>query len=385
MNNFQRNMLDMGDFIDNTNEQLKLMENNIQLQIGFGNIAQMATNIRYEYAKSFDLIKRILKRKFMGEYTEFVTYQRVMDDLNEVIQDLDDSEITPIIKPEELQESITVLGSIRDRKLLIELTVPMIDRNLYVLFKLRTLPIKSNGKLVGINIPHALFLVQNDTKTYIPLKDFEDNSYCRDITHTRKLCLPSRALQLADDQDCESNIIFNPNPNVLLKTCPFVPTVNETMVLELYENVYFILPRGKTNIIEKCLLKTPERSQITEMGIIKVKHNCELLVGSQRIIPFQHHIRSNIIDLPTFNHTKAIHIRRLNNLTNYLDDLPIRSKTIFINHNEKLESLQNKTMRISNLLENDEVIEKIEGYSVRNRFDRSWNNNCVDLCSQMVN
>lgn len=367
-NDFRKNMHELEQFINDTIEQLKEMENNVELQIGFGNIAQMATNIRFEYMKSYDLIKRVLKQKFLGEYTEFVTYQKVIDDLKEVTQDLDESQIKPITDPEELQESISVLGTIRDKKLLIELTIPMVDRNIYTLFKLRTLPIQSQNELVGINIKHTLFLVQNETKTYIPLKEFEDAVYCKDISTKRKLCLPSRALQLADNQECESNLLFRSEPDVLLNTCQFESMSNITTVLELYENVFFIAPRGKTGIVEKCLAHKPEKTQVKQMGIIKINPNCELLVGSQRIIPFQHHVRSNVIDLPTFNLTKSIHIRDLNALSNHLDKITLRPKTIFLNYDEKLEALKNDTTKASETIRKSQMIDNIDTHSVRNGF-----------------
>lgn len=60
-----------------------------------------------------------------------MTYQRLVEDINAVAQELDDTRITLISSPKELQKTISIFGSIIDKKLLIEILVPVVERNLY--------------------------------------------------------------------------------------------------------------------------------------------------------------------------------------------------------------------------------------------------------------
>lgn len=122
-----------------------------------------------------------------------------------VSQELDDTRVSLITKPSELQQSISVLETLMDRKLLIQLDIPVID--IYSLIRVIPLPIRTTEKVMILQVPHYEYLVNNDTRVYIPL-DSLDLASCRNIAHSKLLCFPQRETHMADNSACESNILF---------------------------------------------------------------------------------------------------------------------------------------------------------------------------------
>lgn len=125
LSKFQESMNEMSIFVSSTIKKIKEMESEVKLHLSFSYISALATNIKIEYLKAINVIKKIIKSKLIGEYSEIMTYQRLIEDINTVALDLDDTRIMLLTKPRELQQSISILGTIQDKKLLIELMIPM--------------------------------------------------------------------------------------------------------------------------------------------------------------------------------------------------------------------------------------------------------------------
>lgn len=100
-----------------------------------------------------------------------MTYQRLVEDINTVALDLDDTRVMLLTRPKELQRSISILGTIQDKKLLIELMVPMVERNVYILKKIIPLPIRNREGVVALDLETRDHLVQNISRVFIPLKN----------------------------------------------------------------------------------------------------------------------------------------------------------------------------------------------------------------------
>lgn len=92
-------------------------ESEIKLHISFSYISQITTNIKIEYSNAIQII---IRNKLVGEYSEIMTYKRLVEDINSVALDLDDTRIMLLSRPRELQQSVTILGTIKENKLLFE-------------------------------------------------------------------------------------------------------------------------------------------------------------------------------------------------------------------------------------------------------------------------
>lgn len=255
---FQQSMNEMNAFINISIRKIQEMENEMKLHISFTYISSLATNIKIEYFKAIETIKKIIKNKLVGEYSEIMTYKRLVDDINTVALDLDDTRTMLLTKPRELQQSISILGTIKEKKLLIELIIPMVDRNLYTLKKIIPLPMRDRNKVMVLDIETENHLIQNTTQVFIPLKN-TDLDTCREISTKKILCYPTRETHFIDDSSCESNILFGQKNEKIIKTCKYKTIENRNWMIGLDENRYFISPSSGIPIKENCLTKYPRK------------------------------------------------------------------------------------------------------------------------------
>lgn len=345
MAEFKSSMKEMNAFATNTLKQLKIMEENLNLQINFNTFSTITNNIKFEYTKAINLIKRVLRNKLYGEYTELITYQRVIQDLMVVSQELDDTKVSLISKPSELQQSISVLGTLMDKKLLIQLDIPMVDRDIYSLMRVIPLPIRTADKVMILQIPHYEYLVNNDTGVYIPL-DAMDLSLCRNIAHSKLLCFPQRETHLADNLACESNILFSRSHDLLEKFCRFSTIENKNYIIRLGDNLHFISPRASTAIKENCLRELPTDSVIGQVGILNLDANCDITIDKKILFSKYVRTRSGINNLPISNRTTVIKIKNIKSLSKKLDGLSDQPRTVVMNFNERFAPLKNDTARL---------------------------------------
>lgn len=200
LTSFQNSMNELNTFVNVSIKKIQEMETEIKLHISFSYISDIATNIKIGYFKAIETIKKIIRNKLIGEYAEIMTYKKLIDEINTVALDLDDTRIMLLTKPRELQQSNSILGTIQQNKLLIELIVPMVVRNMYNLKKIIPLPMPSENKTIVLDIENENYLFQNTTKVFIPLKDVD---ICREISTRKILCYPTRETHFADDSICE--------------------------------------------------------------------------------------------------------------------------------------------------------------------------------------
>lgn len=348
MAEFKINMIEMNKFAVTTLKNLKSMEENINLQIDFNSFSTITNNIKFEYYRAIELIKKVLRNKLYGEYTELITYQRVIKDLNVVSQEFDDIRANLITKPRELQQTISVLGTLTDKKLLIQLDIPMVDKITYSLTRVIPLPIRVNDKVMILQIPHYEYLVDNVTKVYIPM-DTSDLNSCKNIAHSKLVCFPQRETHLADTTACESNILFGQPHEKIEKSCGFIPVENKNYILRLGDNLHFISPRSPTSVKENCLRELPTDSKIDQVGVLTLDINCDITIDKKKMFP--RHIRSgtSIYDLPISNRTTIVKIKNIKGLSKQMDGMPDQPRTVVMNVNERFAPLRNDTSALIEL------------------------------------
>lgn len=283
MSEFKQSMHEMSMFIEITTDKLYEMETSIDLHLSLTYISSLATNIKIEYTKAINMIKKVIQNKLVGEYTEIMTYKRLTKDLQEIKQEFDDSRVRLLTDPLELQNSLTITGAIINRKLLIELEVPIIDRRPYTLKKIIELPIRHEDSVLVFEIPHMNHFVQDEARIFIPMQP-EDLPFCHEITRKKLLCYPQWETHYADETSCESNILFDQAQNVI-KTCTIRPSRKINWIIGLNNNQHYVFPNNNISITEKCIGKKQHKTYIIRPGIIKLDENCELYTNKIIIYP----------------------------------------------------------------------------------------------------
>lgn len=360
---FKKGMQEMSSFIEETINKLRRVEAGLDLHITFTYISSLVTTIKLEYTKAFNVIKKVIQNKLVGEYTEIMTYKRLTKDLQDIEQEFDDSRVRLLTDPLELQNSISITGAIIKRKLLIELVVPIVDRNVYTLEKIIKLPIRDEEQVFVFEIPHLNHLVQKEARQYIPMQP-EDLEYCHELSRKKLLCYPQRETHYADEMSCESNILFD-LPQKVVNSCTIRPSRNINWVIGLNDNQHYVSPKNNITFVEKCIGQIPIKSIIDQSGIVKLDVNCELYTDKIIIYPKYTRTRAGVINLPVANRTQGIKIRNLKSIGNKLNDLSPPPKTIFKNFNEEFIELDEEILNNQKTLNDLKKVKPIEIHTIR--------------------
>lgn len=203
LNKFQQSMYEMNTFINITVEKIKKMESEVKLHLSFSYISELATNIKIEYLTAIETIKNVIRNNIIGEYSEIMTYERLINDITAVELDLDDTRVKLLTKPRELQQSISTMVQSK------------IKNYSFYLKKIIPLPMRNGNEVTVLNLEKEDYLVQNATKIFIPLKE-SDLKLCKEISNKRLLCYIQKVAHFMDNS-CESNILFGNKNEVLIR------------------------------------------------------------------------------------------------------------------------------------------------------------------------
>lgn len=364
MSNFRQGMEEMRTFIEETVEQVQSFQTQSELQITFTYISSLVTNIKIEYLKAISIIKKIIKNKLIGEYAEFLTYQRLIKDIQSIKQSFDTTKLELITDPLELQNSLQVTGGIANKKLLVEIEIPLVERKSYKLKRIILLPIRHGAEVFMFDVTSLNYLVQNEQQLYIPLET-EDQSQCREISRAKLICFPQRETYLADDMNCISNILFEKAFRIE-QTCSLKDYRNDDYIIDLGNNLQFVSPNGTLVIREKCIGGKSTRHEISQPGFLRQNVNCEISTDKMIIFPKYSRTKTGIQHLPVPNRTLNLKLEDFSHSnTKGRIELP-PPKTVFRNFQSKFAKLHDQAQRGEKMLKKLDTISPINQHLLRN-------------------
>lgn len=247
-------------------------------------LSTLAGEIIGEHERTLRTLKNIIKNTFEGDLRGFLNINQIQENLREVNKKLDDSQTILINSYSDIQAVASLRGTIMDKKLIVEVTIPITNRIKYNLIKITTLPITINNQTIFIDTENRNYLVDEENFEYIPINEIELNK-CKKISNDRLICSPQTESFIMDDEVCESKLIFGGEINNILRKCNYRHIKNANYIKHLDENTYYIFTTNSIEIIEKCLHSKPTKSVIKRIGILNLTPNCEIRMERMKISP----------------------------------------------------------------------------------------------------
>lgn len=161
-----------------------------------------------EHERYIELIKNSLKNTLYGDFTEFISFEQLKKDLREVAITLDDTPYMILNRLKDIQQVATIRGTIMNKRLILELDIPMINKNQFKLHKIIPLPIRNAEKVMIMDLEDNTFLVDNHTRTYISVKNQELLS-CKNTFDNSLMCFPQSEIYFENTQKCESSLCYS--------------------------------------------------------------------------------------------------------------------------------------------------------------------------------
>lgn len=269
-------------FDERLNDLIKEQNKEITQHMITQYLSSIAILIIVEHESTLKTLKEVTRKTFNGDFTDLVTIKQFRNDLIRITEELD-SETTILT---ENGDDILSINAIKhhftNNRIIIEISLPIINRSSYKLAKVATVPLTLNNRTILINTDDKEYLVNDEKSEYISISEFEIKQ-CKLISDHRFICPTSREIYLKNEDICESGILFGADINNILQKCTYKYAKANDYIKQLHMNTYFIFTRNEINITEKCRNKAPEKYSIKTPGKLYVNPECELKWRSMRI------------------------------------------------------------------------------------------------------
>lgn len=234
--------------------------------------------LEHEYAS--ELILNHLHSAMYGRYSHLIPIQQFRTDLIDIENQLSEQQKLPINIHSENSMNIFKFSSIKaaiyDTQLLIEISIPKMDHELYTLYKIIPIPIHTDT-FMSVIIPSMEFvLIDQTTANFIPISN--DNWKNAPVnTNGEKIISPNSNIHHDFRDSCEMTLKFNPHATNIRNLCNFrtIPTTNYFISLNSF-NRYFISLAKPTALIEFCPGKQVFSKHISSSGFLTLTENCRI-------------------------------------------------------------------------------------------------------------
>lgn len=310
--------------------------------------------LEHEYAS--ELILNHLHSAMYGRYSHLIPINQFKTDLIEIESQLSEQQRLPINihteNPLNIFKFSYIKAAIFDTKLLIEISIPKMDHELYTLHKIIPIPIRSDD-FVNVIIPSMEFvLIDQTTANFIPITA-DDLKNAPVNTNNDKIISPNSNIHHDFRDSCEMTLKLDPHSTNIKNLCNFraIPSTNYFISLDSF-NKYFIFLAKPTTLIEFCPRKQVTSKHISSSGFLTLTENCRIQTDRITLRPriktiVENHSEIQIIsDLSNITH--EVMADRVKNFSEPLDLNFSESSLLIDDHIQNFDELAD---RVDNLIE----------------------------------
>lgn len=345
----ENNINDLNNYLNEITSNISSVEKEIKSHIDFKYMSATAMLMSLEQNRYLSLIKQALKNTLRGDFTEFISYNQLLKDLKDVAETYEDTTYTILNRLKDIQNVATIKGTISNKRLTLELDVPVIMKQQFKLHRIIPLPIRHKDKIMLLKITNDNYLVDSITENYIPIQPEILNS-CKIILENNLLCFPQSEIYFSNRSNCISNLLFENTPQRIVETCEYSPLKDANFIKQISENLYFISMKNNVAIRENCIKQGTTLSSINSTGLLRMNTNCEIIINGMRLLPKSYRIREQIYEVTLTNTLNKIIVSNLTAIELKLNKMS-PPKNIFLNHNDNFQKLVD---------ESDSNIQKIQ-------------------------
>ncbi|KAL7290678.1 hypothetical protein TKK_0015434 [Trichogramma kaykai] len=191
---------------------------------------------------------------------------------------------------EKLSNIASINMGFRDNKLIVKVTVPLLEKYPTFLYKMHSVPIPQEllTSRVSASIkPKSKYIAVNDHSNYYSLLNEENLHNCKEIGN-RKIC-PKEHLMIEahTEADCEYMLLHRPSI-VNISNCDIILTHDSKDTWEFLSSIngWLYSVKNKESLLINCGEKQ-EYLQIQGIGILRIKPKCKATFRRMSINSFQ--------------------------------------------------------------------------------------------------
>lgn len=340
--------------IENLANKIGITINDLTYQSKFKDIAQIATLVIMDHNSLAKDLMDTLQNSLDGKISNLVPVKTIREDLKKISLLLTKRQKLPIDINQEntyhLYKVMTVRSTLINKKMLIEIGIPIVEDEKFKLFKAIPIPTSIFNNLVILQPNSKYFLANIENLEYIPL-DEEELSNCKHTFDNSLICTPYSPV-FRNKDICELGILTTANLDKICETCSFkiIPRANYMIQIN-HQDQYYCFVDTLFKIVTNCENNALKIDILNSSGILKIEPNCiittdELKIRSHNVKYFND---TNVI-IPRHN-LSALTNQKLYNLT--------KNITHSITSNDNIILIQDHAIEFEKLIqESEDIIDK---------------------------
>lgn len=186
-------------------------------------LVQIIQSMIIQHRRLSELIIKCVENAINGKISQLVPIKSLSNDLSIIERELPEYQKLPVNlqneNPLHIFKHSSITASLFGKRLLVEITLPVIERELFTVYKLMPIPTVINNSFNVIILPSMdYFLLNNIGNEYIPITETEFSTSVFNINH-EKIIKPAENVHLDYHESCELNIFMNPNKEIISRLC----------------------------------------------------------------------------------------------------------------------------------------------------------------------
>lgn len=296
----------------------------------FNYLAHSATLIMIEHNRISDTIIQLLTNNVSTKITELIPVDILQNNLRDISFNLEKGKKLPIDVEKdniyEIFDMITIKSTVVNDKLLMIISLPIINEISYDLFKTVPIPTQHMKEVIIIQPSTEYILVNKAASHFIPITSTE-YANCLKKPNNHLICSPTSPIYLNKHYKCEFCLFNEIDFDDLEIHCEFnirkIQRKNYFIKLDA-PNYYYVFAISPITIRFICAGREPEEMLISEHGILLIDDHCilktdSLLIEAKYTVGNKDSIqlespRLNISDLAKLSYVVAYNSNRTNNI-----------------------------------------------------------------------
>lgn len=252
----------------------------------FNYLAHSATLIMIEHNRISDIIIQLLTNTVSTKITELIPVDILQDNLRDISFNLVNGKKLPIdIEKDNIYEifdMITIKSTVINNKLLMILSIPIINEISYDLFRTVPIPTQHMKEVIIIQPSTEYILVNKAASHFIPITSTEYTN-CLKKPDNYLICSPTSPIYLNKHYKCEFCLFSEIDIDDLEIHCEFnirkIQRKNYFIKLDA-PNYYYVFAIYPITIRFICAGREPEEMLISENGILLIDDHCIMRTDS---------------------------------------------------------------------------------------------------------
>lgn len=301
-NTFSRMERRINEFAEAANNQTDKI-NLIQLEVNENTLIQYTQLLISEYYRLLGQIRRALTNARNGQLMEIIPKKQLSADLKWLEKSLKFNQQMPIDLMHEdvahVYKYSDVRSTIHGHKIMIEISIPVMDRERFLLYKATPIPIQVNNSTMIASVYSNYFLMNDEQTKYIPMNQKQLDGG-KQMNSNQMLYRPTVTTLLSSEGICEWQVLNNLRASNIQKACQFTPFLQQNVLITVIENeIIFVSSNRNQTMLENCNGIDFSQREISGRGTIALDSNCyfksdnfivrphkiKIVNGSQIILP----------------------------------------------------------------------------------------------------